>query len=93
MDFKNSRLKPGDLLVVPANNTNILPPDAQKSDLLETFTIPGAQRMSTFNPAIGGGFYASAFAPLPFAFGSVPPDQIFVYALKFPDGKPGSNSE
>jgi 4-amino-4-deoxy-L-arabinose transferase-like glycosyltransferase len=93
MDFKNSPLKPGDLLVVPANNTNILPPDAQKSELLETFTIPGAQGMATFNPSIGGGFYASAIAPLPFAFGSVPPDQIFVYALKFPPGKPGSNSE
>ena len=56
MDFKNSPIKPGDLVVVPSDNTNILPPNPQKSTLLEIFTIPGAQWLATFNPDVGGGF-------------------------------------
>ena len=84
MDFKNSPIKPGDLIVVPSDNTNILPPNPQKSTLLEIFTIPGAQWLATFNPDVGGGFYASAIAPLPFAFGPVPPEKVSVYALRFP---------
>ena len=85
MDFQNSPLKSGDLLVVPPNNTNAESPDPQTATLLETFTIPGARWLTTFNASVGGGFYASAIAPLPFAFGTVPPDKVFVYALKFPE--------
>jgi 4-amino-4-deoxy-L-arabinose transferase-like glycosyltransferase len=91
MDFQNSQLKSGDLLVVPPNNTNAEPPDPQTATLLETFTIPGERWLTTFNASVGGGFYASAIAPLPFAFGPVPPDKVFVYALKFP-GKTSGNA-
>jgi 4-amino-4-deoxy-L-arabinose transferase-like glycosyltransferase len=92
MDYKNSPLKPGDLLVVPHGNTNTTLPDPQKSLLLEVFAIPGARWLTTFNASVGGGFYASAIAPLPFAFGPVPPDTVSVYALKFPPAKTSGNA-
>jgi 4-amino-4-deoxy-L-arabinose transferase-like glycosyltransferase len=100
MDFIDSRTQSGDLLVVPQGNTNTRPPDPQTADLLTTFAIPGARWLTTFNANIGGSFYASAIAPLPFAFGPVPPDKVSVYALKFspeqssgnvqPDKAPGN---
>ncbi len=88
LDVKNSPLKPGDLIVEPPNNTNTQILDAQKSKIVETFTVTGAQCLATFNTRVGGGFYASAYAPLPFAFGPVPADEVVVYALKFPPAKP-----
>ena len=86
LDFKQSLVKPHDLLVVPSNNTNLLPPDARKATLLKTYIFTGAQYLSTLNAKTGAGFYASVFAPLPFAFGLVPPEIFQVYALEFPAG-------
>ncbi len=93
MDFKKPLLKPGDLLAVPPNNSNTLLPDLQKSVLLEVITVPGAQWLATWNPNVGGGFYASAIAPLPFAFGAAAPEKVFVYGLKYPPTNSPPNSQ
>ncbi len=83
MDIKHSALKPGDFLALPANNTNLLPPDSKTITLLKTFDIPGPGLLTTWNARTGAGFFfASVQGPLPFAFGTIPPERVAVYGLK-----------
>jgi 4-amino-4-deoxy-L-arabinose transferase-like glycosyltransferase len=80
-DFKASVPKVGDLIAIPANNTNLLLPAPGRSALLGTVIIQGPRVLTTWNDTLGAGFYASAWGPLPFAFGAVPPERVSVYAL------------
>ena len=82
MDYDHPGLRPGDHVVVPANNTNLQPPDPQLSTVTDTFTAPVSGWMTTFNAWTGAGFYAASMGPLPFSFGAVPPEKVTVYFLK-----------
>jgi 4-amino-4-deoxy-L-arabinose transferase-like glycosyltransferase len=82
LDVKHSPLRPGDGLAVPSNNTNPLPPNPERAELLEVLTVPGPRWLTTWNTATGAGFYASVWGPLPFTFGRVPPEGASVYVLK-----------
>ena len=88
LDFKHSALKPGDGLAVPSNNTNLLPPDPKRTDLLGNLTVSGPHWLTTCSPAVGAGFYASTMGPLPFAFGRVPPESVSLYVLGPPPPEP-----
>ncbi|MGO8838592.1 MAG: ArnT family glycosyltransferase [Limisphaerales bacterium] len=88
LDVKHSALNPGDRLAVPSNNTNLLPPHPEKAELLEVLAISGPHWLTTWNPTVGAGFYASAWGPLPFAFGRVPPESVSVYVLRPPASAP-----
>ncbi len=81
-DLKWSALKSGDRLIVPANNTNVLPLRPEKAALQETITVPGPYLLTTWNQSTGAGFYSSAWGPLPFALGNVPEESASVYVLK-----------
>ncbi len=80
IDLANPLLKPGDTFVVPANNVDILPPKPGTATLRKIVSVSGPRLLTTCSLATGAGFYdASAWEPLPFAFGSVPPEQTAVY--------------
>jgi 4-amino-4-deoxy-L-arabinose transferase-like glycosyltransferase len=82
VDIKHPALKPGDMLAVPSNNTDLLPPGSEMI-LLKTFTIPSARLLATSNARANAGFFfATVQGPLPFAFGRVPPESVAVYGLK-----------
>ncbi len=72
----------GDLLAIPANNTNLILPDGKLSRFIETISVVGPQWLATLSGNVGAGFYTSMAGPLPFAFGPVPPEQVTVFALK-----------
>jgi len=82
VDFKHPELKTGELVAIPAVNTNLRPPDPRYSTLLDILMVPGPAWLTTWNPDVGAGFYASLRGPLPFAFGRVPPEIVSVYILK-----------
>lgn len=82
LDFKNDSLKPGDLVAIPSNNTNLLPPGPGKADLLEIYSEPGPPALATLSETLGASFYSSALGPLPFAFGPVPPEIVSIYSLR-----------
>jgi 4-amino-4-deoxy-L-arabinose transferase-like glycosyltransferase len=84
VDFKDSPVKLGDVIAVPSNNTNLLPPDPARSVLLDTFAAGGLSSLATMNETAGAGFYSSVWGPLPFAFGRVPPESADVYQLRLP---------
>jgi len=74
-DRKQSKIRPGDFLVVPLDNCNLSPPDAPGDDL----HFAGPRFLTTMNINIGAGFYTAQGGPLPFAFGHVPSEDVIVY--------------
>jgi 4-amino-4-deoxy-L-arabinose transferase-like glycosyltransferase len=82
VDFKHPGLRPGEIMAMPAGNTSTRTPDARNTTLLEVVTASGPAWLTTWNPEVGAGFYAAANGPLPFAFGHVPPEKVFVYFLQ-----------
>ncbi len=82
LDFIADQLKPGDLVAIPSNNTNVLPPAPGKAVLLEIYVQPGPPLLATVSSALGANFYASVLGPLPFAFGPAPPETVSIYALE-----------
>jgi len=77
IDQKASRFLPGDIIVVPENNTNISPPPKEWTRLLETMEFPASLGIATMN--YGAGLYSDAFGPLPYAFGPVPKERYAIY--------------
>jgi hypothetical protein len=82
LDYKNDKLKAGDLVAIPYNNTNILPMAPGKAVLLETYSEPGPPLMTTVSSKLGAGFYASVIGPLPFVFGPIPQETVAIYSLR-----------
>ncbi len=82
LDFKSAILKAGDLVAIPSNNTNVLPPSPGKGVLMEVYSEPGSPFLATVSESIGASFYASVLGPLPFVFGKVPPEYVAIYSLR-----------
>lgn len=79
LDRKTPRFARGDLLIVPANNTNARRPPANVARPAGGVEARGSRWLSVFNPAAGAGFYSFDAGPLPFALGEVPPETATVY--------------
>ncbi len=79
-------LQSKDVLVVPVENSNLLPPDPKIVAVRDSFTIPGPAYLATWNPDIGAGFYATTGGPLPFAFGKAAPEKTAALGLYAPPG-------
>jgi 4-amino-4-deoxy-L-arabinose transferase-like glycosyltransferase len=82
LDYVHDTLKPGNLVAIPSNNTNVLPPAPGKAVLEEIYVQPGPPWMATVSDVLGANFYASVMGPLPFAFGAVPPETVSIYSLR-----------
>jgi hypothetical protein len=82
LDLKSSPLKPGATVLIPSNNTNLLPLKPEKAELREIITAPGPSWLATLCQPAGAGFYSAIWGPLPFAVGRVPPESVSVYVLR-----------
>lgn len=82
LDFKSDILKPGDLIAIPTNNSNILPFGPGKAVLVEVYFEPGPPFLATLDEVLGAGFYSSILGPVPFAFGPVSPEKVGIYSLR-----------
>ena len=74
----SSWLAHGDIVIVPHMNTNLFPLPEEWAVFREAFEVGSRSWLSTMNPAVGAGFYADAFGPLPFAIGKVPAEGFSV---------------
>lgn len=83
IDANTSRLFPGDLIVVPENNTNVSPPPAERTRLLETLEIPSSRWIATMSR--GAGLYSDAFGLLPFTVGEIPAEHYKIFEGKIPE--------
>jgi 4-amino-4-deoxy-L-arabinose transferase-like glycosyltransferase len=82
LDEKQSPIKPGDILALPENNTISGLPNADAIARQDSIDVSGPRFLTTMNVAVAAGFYASVRGPLPFAFGKVPPEKVFLFFLK-----------
>lgn len=81
LDLQRGSLKPGDLLILPENNSYL--PAIPAALFSETATLEwdSCPLLATMKCAAGAGFYASGCGPLPFAFGPVPPERYHILTL------------
>ena len=81
MDFSRSVLAPGEILIMPSNNSNLVTPDAADVEKVAALEFPMCAWLSTVHAATGAGFYgAGGF--LPFVFGPVPVEKYFVCRVR-----------
>ena len=78
LDITKTSFVPGDILIIPENNTNL--PDLPEGLFSEALTLRylSSRVLTTMHSSVGAGFYASVWGPLPFAFGAVPAEQYQV---------------
>jgi hypothetical protein len=85
LDLEHPTIAAGDILALPTNNHKVFSPDPQLVTWLDVFTIPESGVLATMDESVGAGFYASVWGPLPFVFGPVPPEKVFVFVVKSPN--------
>lgn len=84
LDVRERPLRPGDLVVVPLDNTNLqpLPPGgAQDETMLRFEVLPW---LATQSERVGSGFYSSIWGPIPYAFARVEPQEVLVQRVTRP---------
>jgi len=81
-------MHPGDLMILPENNTNVIfALRGIPMTVLRVIELPSARGLTTVQPWIGAGFYSELLGPLPFAFGTVPPERYYVLMIEPPPGQ------
>ena len=65
-DRKRSSINPGDIMVVPENNTNAFPEILEQGSPLQILELTPSRFLTTMNYKACAGFYSSDFGPLPF---------------------------
>jgi hypothetical protein len=79
--MNRSSLDPGDLLILPLNNSNVVWPAPPWVRHQETKVVAVEPWLTTMRPEVGAGFYTDYRGPMPFAFGAVPPETYEVYEV------------
>ena len=78
VDFAKSNILPGEFMVIPLNNTNLVRPD-YRFDLVETREYSHDSFIAIMSPARSAGFYASVFGAVPYSFEKPLKDVYLVY--------------
>ena len=82
LDLEQHGLVPGDVLIVPINNTNVSRKPAAPT-IASFEQINNAQFFAiTMSREIGAGFYSSKWGPLPWEVAPVPPEHYLVFRIK-----------
>jgi 4-amino-4-deoxy-L-arabinose transferase-like glycosyltransferase len=82
VDLEQHGLVPGDVLIVPINNTNVSRKPAAPT-IASFEQINYAQFFAiTMSREIGAGFYSSKWGPLPWEVAPVPPEHYLIFRIK-----------
>jgi 4-amino-4-deoxy-L-arabinose transferase-like glycosyltransferase len=82
VNLSDPKLNPGDWVVLPLHNTDIVPVGSDFIDSRQTYEFPVRTWSTTMNWERGAGFYSFLFGPMPFALGPVPPEPYSLYHIK-----------
>jgi Dolichyl-phosphate-mannose-protein mannosyltransferase len=78
------RLRQGDLVVLPRNNTEVRGLPAGLAEQVEILTFPTPRWVTTLNPGTAG-FHSAFWGPVPYAFGPVPWKEEYLVARAIRD--------
>ena len=67
MDFMQSKVQPGDIVIMPLSNTNLKPLLRDRVSMLHEFQFDPGGFLTTMNIAAGAGFYMDVRGPMPYA--------------------------
>jgi hypothetical protein len=86
-DIKYSQIKPGDFMIIPNNNYNVVVIPSRLIESVKTILEFPCSWISTMNGRLGTGFYSFQYGtnpwlPLPFAFHSVQPEEYRIERFK-----------
>ena len=83
VDAFDFQMRPGDLVAVPENNSEVagFPKNLSLQVEQRVLTLPNPYLATTINWHRGAGFYSSYWGPLPFIFGPVPPERYFLVRM------------
>jgi 4-amino-4-deoxy-L-arabinose transferase-like glycosyltransferase len=82
IDVRTSKIAPGDIIIVPGNNTNTFPIDPTIADHVGYIELPSSPWVTTRSSDHTAGFYSHLFGLLPFVFESVPPERYDAYKYR-----------
>lgn len=85
LDQERSGLRPGDVVVVPENSPSTWELPEAIAVRESTIEVRPSGWASTMHRDAGAGFYSHFWGPLPFTFGSPPPERYEVYRIRLPD--------
>ncbi len=71
----------GDAIINPLNNTSVWPIDESLVGGRFSGDFQGPRDLTTMSHSCGAGFYTDLWGPLPFVFGSVPPERYVTVVL------------
>jgi hypothetical protein len=78
VDERQNRLAPGDILVVPGGENDLPAVAGATLVTIAQFRLMPLPLLATMQDAVGAGFYANVWGPLPFALGLVQQEQYLV---------------
>jgi len=79
LDLYNVDIQKGEAVILPLDNTNIVPLPARLFFREKTIRRNGANWLATMDRSAGAGFYSVARGSLPFAIGPVQPQHFEVW--------------
>ena len=82
IDLNDPKKAGGDILIIPANASNLYAPPMDLVRLIATADFLPDAWCSTMNKLAGAGFYASVHGPLPFVIGRLEPDRFYIFEYK-----------
>jgi len=82
VEFKKSTLSPGDIVILPLNNSHVYSLTSQNSlGIIDELRVPSARGLATMDSSLGAGFYSDFWGSLPFALGTVRDERYFVFLV------------
>ncbi|OGW51539.1 MAG: hypothetical protein A2Y81_07885 [Nitrospirae bacterium RBG_13_43_8] len=80
-DLKYSELTRGDIVIIPLQGTNLYPLHPDYAKLHQQIQFYPCRWLTTISHSTGSGFYSHFYGPLPFAAGSVPFEEYYVFSV------------
>ena len=87
VDLSHPEFRPGDVMVTPYNNTDVLFYPPQFVAPLGDREFPACRWLSTQRSDVGAGFYSGIWGPMPFVFGPAFPEKYGVSRLRHEDDR------
>jgi len=75
IDVKSSIIKKEDIVIMPYNNTNVIPLPGAVVESIEKLSLMPCEWLTTHSVKAGASFYSDEYGALPFLFGSTNPEE------------------